>query len=185
MQTKNKQKIVITGIGLLTPLGIGVMANWRALMEGKSGIRKMARQYDRYIQFSIAAGDMALENAGLKIDDLPKDRTAVLVGSGMGGVETFYKNAVAMHTRGYRRISPFFVPSTIANMASGLMAIRYGTRGANFAIVSACATGAHSIGEGYRMLQNDEADVVIAGGAEAANIPVCIAAVQVTRAGRK
>lgn len=204
MHAKNKERIAITGIGLLTPLGTGIDLNWRALIEGKSGIRKiarddlsdlpvqiagevqgfdaeqyldkkMARQYDRYIHFSIAAGDMALENAGLKVDDLPKDRTAVLVGSGMGGVETFYQNAVTLHTRGYKRISPFFIPSTIVNMASGLMAIRYGTRGANFAIVSACATGAHCIGEGYRMLQNDEADVVFAGGAEAANIPLCIA----------
>ncbi|MFQ5627407.1 MAG: beta-ketoacyl-ACP synthase II [bacterium] len=204
MQAKKTDRIVITGIGLITPLGIGIESNWRALIGAKSGVskiskpgideipvqiagevkdfdptqfldKKMARQYDRYIHFSIAAGDLALQDAGLKNDDLPKDRTAVLVGSGMGGVETFHANAVAMHTRGYRRISPFFVPSTIANMASGLMAIRYGTRGANFAIVSACATGAHCVGEGYRMLQNNEADVVIAGGAEAANIPLCMA----------
>lgn len=204
MLTKKSKRVAVTGIGLITPLGTGIEANWRALMEGKSGVshlerddlgdlpvqfagnvcdfeatdyldRKMARQYDRYIHFSIAAGDLALADAGLQSEDLPKDRTAVLVGSGMGGVTTFYDNAVLMHTRGHRRISPFFVPATISNMASGLMTIRYGTRAANFAIVSACATGAHSVGEGFRMIQNGEADVAIAGGAEAANIPVCIA----------
>lgn len=211
MAGNRKKRVAITGIGILSPLGIGVDANWQALMTGRSGIdritregfeglpvtiagevkdfdpeayvdRKMARQYDRYIHFSIAAGDLALQDAGLKADDLPKDRTVILVGSGMGGVETFNEYAITMHTRGYKRVSPFFVPATISNMASGLMTIRYGTRGANYAIVSACATGAHSIGEGYRMLQNDEADLVIAGGSEAALIPLCIAGFSAAKA---
>ena len=200
----NKNRIAITGIGLVTPLGIGVRQNWNALMEGKSGIdtvekfveaglpttfagavkdfnpedyvdRKMARQYDRYIHLAIAASDLALEDASFAIDDLPKERTAILVGSGMGGMETFYQQSVTMHEKGHRRVSPFFVPAIIANMAPGLLAIRYGTHGANFAIVSACATGAHSIAEAARMIQNDEADVALAGGSEAAIVPIAIA----------
>jgi len=212
MDSQNKKdRVVVSGMGLLTPIGIGIEENWSALMAGKSGIAtidkfdpsglstqfageikgfdpkayldgKKIRQYDRFIHLSIAAGDMALENAGLAQTDLPKERTAILVGSGMGGVETFYNNAIALHEKGARRVSPYFVPSTISSMASGLMAIRYQTHGANYAIVSACATGAHSIGEGYRMIQNDEADIVIAGGAEAAVTPLCIAGFAVTKA---
>ena len=130
---------------------------------------------DRYIHLAIAASDLALEDAKLAVDDLPKERTAILVGSGMGGMETFYNQSVVMHERGHRRVSPFFVPAIIANMAPGLLAIRYGTHGANFAIVSACATGAHSIAQSTRMIQNGEADVVLAGGSEAAIVPIAIA----------
>jgi 3-oxoacyl-[acyl-carrier-protein] synthase II len=202
--SKNKERIVISGIGLVTPLGIGVNKNWSALMEGKSGIdtvaefvaaelpttfagevkefnpedyvdHKMARQYDRYMHLAIAASDLALADAGISAGDLPKERTAILVGSGMGGMKTFYEQSVIMHEKGHRRVSPFFVPAIIANMAPGMLAIRYGTHGANFAIVSACATGAHSIAVALRMIQNGEADVALAGGAEAAIVPVAVA----------
>mgnify|MGYP005725362941 CR=1 FL=1 len=204
MKRRRDERVAVTGIGLLTPIGNSVDANWASLMEGKSGVgditkfdasdlpmrfagevkdfdplkyidRKMARQYDTVFHYAIAAGDDALEDAGLNDDNLPKDRTAIIVGSGMGGVKTFYDNALILDQRGHRRISPYFVPSIIANMAPGLMAIRYGTRGGNFSVVSACATGAHSIGEAFRMIQHDEADVAIAGGSEAATIPLCIA----------
>ncbi len=204
-------RIVVTGIGLVTPIGIGIDENWENLMAGRSGIgtitrfdpsdlstrfagevknfdatdfmdRKEVRHYDRFLHFAVAASDLALKDAGLDKDSLPADRTGVLVGSGMGGMETFVANTLALENRGPRRVSPFFVPAIIGNMASGLLTIRYGVRGANFAIASACATGAHSIGEGLRMLQNDKADVMIVGGAEAAIIPLGVAGFIAARA---
>lgn len=207
----DSDRIVVTGIGLLTPLGIGVERNWHALRAGTSGISRIERfdpadlptqfagevrgfdpaefmdvkeirHHDRFIQFSIAAGDLALRDAGLSKESLPANRTGVLMGSGMGGLETFVENAIAMHERGHRRVSPYFVPAIIANMASGALTIRYGTHGANYSIVSACATGAHSIGEGLRMLQRGEADVMITGGSEAVITPLGVAGFAAARA---
>ena len=207
MKSQNTgSRVAITGMGLITPLGMGVESNWQALLAGQSNIgrithfdpqeyalptqfagevadfdpsqfldRKQVRHYDRFIQLAAAASDLALADANLQIDDLPRDRTGILIGSGMGGIEEFVKNAVAMHVHGARRVSPFFVPSIISNMAAGMLAIRYKTRGPNFAIISACATGSHSIGEGYRMLQRGETDVMIVGGSEAAITPLGMA----------
>ncbi|KAA3615327.1 MAG: beta-ketoacyl-[acyl-carrier-protein] synthase II [Calditrichaeota bacterium] len=201
---KHNECVVITGMGLVTPLGKGLDENWDNLKNGHSGVRtislfdasdlstqiagevvdfnpldyvdkKKARQYDRFIHLSIAAGDMAMQDAGLDAETLPSDRTGILVGSGMGGMETFVENALTLEKRGHRRVSPFFVPSIITNMAPGLLSIRYGTRGVNFAISSACATGAHALGEACRMIQRGEADVMIAGGSEAALIPLGVA----------
>ncbi len=212
-QNANKERIAVTGIGLVTPLGVTVEENWQSLMQGKSGIdvirrfsadeyelptkiaaevknfdpsqfmdRKDIRRYDVFLQYAVAAADMALADAGLRPEDLPHDRTGILVGSGMGGIETFLENAINMHVHGHRKISPFFVPALLANMASGYLTIRYKTRGPNYSIVSACATGAHSIGEGFHCLQRGECDVMIVGGTESAITPLGVAGFVAARA---
>ncbi len=210
----NMDRVVVTGIGLITPLGCSVEDNWQALMQGRSGIaritrfdpeaydltthfagevkhfdatrfmdKKELRRYDQFVHYAIAASDLALQDAGLKPEDLPKDRTGILVGSGMGGIETFVENTILLHVeKNIRKISPFFVPAIIINMASGLLTIRYGTRGPNYAIVSACATGAHSIGEGFHSIQRGECDVMIVGGTESPITPLGIAGFAATRA---
>ena len=191
-------------MGLVTPLGLTLEDNWAGLMAGKSGIDKITlfdashlgtqfagevrnfdpaqhmdhkevRHYDRYIHLAFAAADRALANANLAAEQLPHDRTGVLVGSGMGGMETFVENTRQLLEKGARRVSPFFVPAVISNMASGLLAIRYGARGPNYAIVSACATGAHCIGAGLDMIRRGIVDVMFVGGAEAAIIELGVA----------
>jgi 3-oxoacyl-[acyl-carrier-protein] synthase II len=211
MQTSTNDAVVITGIGLITPLGPTLEENWRALMEGRSGIDtiqrfdtsglpvrfagevrefdvsqyldpKEIRHYDRYTHFAVAAADAALENAGLNPDDLPAEKTGIVIGSGMGGLETFMENARILIEKGSRRVSPFFVPATITNIAAGLLAIRYGTHGVNYAMVSACATGAHAIMEGMLLLRNKVMDVMIVGGSEAAITDIGIAAFAAAKA---
>ncbi len=204
MMSTKENTTVITGMGLVTPLGIGLQENWGNLRIGKSGIgeislfdaadlstqiagevddfnpldyidKKKSRRYDRFIHLSIAAGDLALQNAGLAAENLPAERTGILVGSGMGGMQTFVENVLTLKEKGPYRVSPFFVPAIITNMAPGLLSIRYGTRGVNFSISSACATGAHALGQACRMIERGDADVMIAGGSEAAIIPLGIA----------
>jgi len=204
MQGSINNSIVITGIGLITPLGITAEENWRALMEGRSGIdmiqrfdasslparfggevknfdaanymdAKEVRHYDRYTHFAVAAADAALADAGLKPEDLPKEKTGIVVGSGMGGVETFMDNARSLIEKGPRRVSPFFVPATITNIAAGFLSIRYGTHGVNYATVSACATGAHAIMDGLMLLRQGYMDVMIVGGSEAPITDISIA----------
>ncbi len=203
-QTPREKRVMITGMGLVTPLGLTVEDNWAALLAGKSGIDKITRfeaahlsthiagevrnfdpaaymdhkevrHYDRFVHLAVAAADKALEDAGLKAEDLPHDDTGVLVGSGMGGMETFVDNTRVLIEKGPRRVSPFFVPATISNIASGLLTIRYGARGPSYAIVSACATGAHCIGVGLDMIRRGTAEVMIVGGAEAAIIELGVA----------
>ncbi len=198
------KRVFITGMGLVTPLGLTIEENWAGLMAGKSGIDKITRfdashlgtriagevkdfdpaqhldhkevrHYDRYIHLAFGAADRALADAGLRAEQLPHDCTGVLVGSGMGGMETFVENTRQLLEKGARRVSPFFVPAVIGNMASGLLAIRYGARGPNYAIVSACATGAHCIGAGGDMIRRGIAEVMIVGGAEAAIIELGVA----------
>jgi 3-oxoacyl-[acyl-carrier-protein] synthase II len=204
MQTLANNSVVITGIGLVTPLGLTPEENWHALMERRSGIDmiqrfdasalptrfggevknfdpsrymdpKEVRHYDRYTHFAVAAADAALADAGLKPEDLPKEKTGIVVGSGMGGVETFMDNARSLFEKGPRRVSPFFVPATITNIAAGFLAIRYGTTGVNYATVSACATGAHAIMDGLLLLRQGFMEVMIVGGSEAAMIDISIA----------
>ena len=203
-QPPRPKRVFITGMGLVTPLGLTLEDNWAGLMAGKSGIDKITlfdashlstqfagevrnfdpaqhmdhkevRHYDRYIHLAFAAADRALANANLAAEQLPHDRTGVLVGSGMGGMETFVENTRQLLEKGARRVSPFFVPAVISNMASGLLAIRYGARGPNYAIVSACATGAHCIGAGLDMIRRGIVDVMFVGGAEAAIIELGVA----------
>ncbi len=199
-----RKRVFITGMGLVTPLGLTIAENWSALMAGRSGIGpithfdashlttqiagevknfhpeqymdvKEVRHYDRYVHLAAAAADMALADAGLTAENLPHERTGLLIGSGMGGMETFVNNTRALIEKGPRRVSPYFVPAVIANMASGFLTIRYGIQGPNFSIVSACATGAHSIGEGLEMIRKGIAEVMLVGGAEAAVIELGVA----------
>jgi 3-oxoacyl-[acyl-carrier-protein] synthase II len=211
MHTMSNEAVAITGIGLVTPLGLTLEENWRALMEGRSGIdtiqrfdasslparfggevknfdsnqymdAKEVRHYDRYTHFAVAAADMALADAGLQPGDLPKEKTGIVVGSGMGGLETFMENARSLLEKGPRRVSPFFVPATITNIAAGLLAIRYGTYGLNYATVSACATSAHAIMDGLMFLRQGVMEVMIVGGSEAAITDIGIAAFAAAKA---
>jgi 3-oxoacyl-[acyl-carrier-protein] synthase II len=187
----------VTGIGLVSSLGIGTEATWAGLLAGKSGIRKVTRfdvsafacqiagevdgfdplnyvdkkevkKIDTFIQYAIAASDFAMKSAGLTITPALAPRVGVFIGSGIGGMYTIESQSRVLFERGPRKVSPFMIPSLIANMASGIVAIDIGARGPNFSIVSACATGAHTIGESLKTMRLGDADVMIAGGSEAA-----------------
>ena len=186
----------MTGLGAVTPLGIGVAANWEALLAGRSGIgpitlfdasalpvriagevrsfdpgvyleKKDIKKVDRFAQFAIAAAQMAVDDAGLRIDPAQAGRVGVVVGVGMGGLATIEEYHKAFLEGGYKRLSPFVIPRVIANMAPGLIAIRFGCTGVNYTPTSACASGGQAVGEAFRLLRDGEQDVVIAGGAEA------------------
>src|SRR5919201_2949912 len=191
-----ERRVVVTGIGLVTPLGIGTKQSWEAAIAGKSGVgpitrfdaselpsriaaevksfdasqfmdKKEARRNDLFIQFGLAATDLALKDAGLPTDKPLGERAGVIVGSGMGGLSTLEETHLTAVEKGHRRVSPFFIPSIIVNLAGGQISIRYGAAGVNYAPVSACATGNHAIGESMRHIQHGDADVVISGRAEA------------------
>jgi 3-oxoacyl-[acyl-carrier-protein] synthase II len=192
-----RQRVVITGIGTVTSYGNGVETFWDNLLAGKSGIDlvqsfdttdytskvgaealhfnagdfmdpKDARRNDRFTQFAVASSRLALGDAGLDPTKLDADRFGVLLGSGIGGMLTIQTQSRRLYDMGPRKVSPFMIPSLIANMASGVVAIEVGARGPNYGIVSACASGTHSIGEAFRLLRDNEVDVMIAGGSEAA-----------------
>src|SRR5438128_5841398 len=191
-----ERRVVITGIGLVTPLGIGTQQTWEAAIAGKSGVgpitrfdakdlpcriagevkgfdpanfmdKKEARRNDLFIQLGLAATQLALRDAALPTDKPLGDRCGVIVGSGMGGLATLEDTHLTAVSKGHRRVNPFFIPSIIVNRAAGQDSIRFGAAGVNFAPVSACATGNHSIGEAMRHIQHGDADVMFAGGAEA------------------
>jgi len=191
-----ERRVVITGIGLVTPLGTGTKQSWEAAIAGKSGVgpitrfdakelpsriagevknfdasqfmdKKEARRNDLFIQFGLAATELALKDAGLPTDKPLGERTGVIVGSGMGGLATLEETHLTAVQKGHRRVSPFFIPSIIVNLVGGQISIRYGAAGVNFAPVSACATGNHALGESLRHLQHGDVDVMISGGAEA------------------
>ncbi len=191
-------------MGALTPLGAGVDSMWQGLLAGKSGIdritifdpssfpcqiagevpdfdpavavgSRLARRTDRYVQFSIVAAKQALEDSGLDIDDGLRDRVGVYIGSGIGGITTFYEQTLVLKDRGHRRVSPFLIPMMIPNMASGQVAIEVGATGPNMAHVSACASGAHAIGEAAQAIARGDAVAMVAGGSEAAITPVGLA----------
>ena len=192
-----RQRVVITGIGTVTSYGAGVDAMWEGLLAGKSCINKLtafdttnfpskigaevldfdagefmdpkeARRNDRFTHFAVASAKLAMENAGIDAVKLNPERFGVLVGSGIGGMMTIQTQSRRLYDSGPRKVSPFMIPSLIANIASGVIAIELGARGPNYGIVSACATGTHSIGESFRILRDNEADIMIAGGSEAA-----------------
>ncbi|MCL5104697.1 MAG: beta-ketoacyl-ACP synthase II [Armatimonadetes bacterium] len=198
------RRVVITGLGALTPLGNTVDEYWEAIKACKNAIgpithfdasehptriaaeikdfdatkyvdAKLARRMDTFVQYAVAAAKMAHEDSVLEIDGETATRVGVLVGSGIGGVETWETQDFNIINNGPRRVSPFFVPMLIANMASGLIAILTGAKGPNMAIVTACATACHSIGEAWHMIKRDDADVMFAGGAEAAIRPLSCA----------
>ncbi|MEP0814672.1 MAG: beta-ketoacyl-ACP synthase II [bacterium] len=190
-------RVVVTGIGILSCFGEGVAAFEEAIFAGKSGVRKIqnfdcaefptkiaaeladydatkymdpknVKRYDRVIVAAVAASKMALAESGLSIDDSNRDRIGVFIGSGIGGLDSFYKDTKTLVEKGPRRISPFFIPNAIANMPSGVVAMETGAMGPNFSIVSACASSAHCIGEAYRTLRYGNADAIIVGGSECA-----------------
>ncbi len=205
------KRVVITGIGVISPIGTGKDRFWEALMEGRSGVgpiqgfdscgfdtriaaevpdfsaedyieRKEARHMDRFTQFAVAAAKLAITDAGLDISAEDRDRIGVMVGSGIGGIRTFEDQVRVLHERGPGRVSPFFVPMMIADMAAGQISIMTGARGPNQTIISACATGTHSIGDAFRIIQRGEADVMIAGGSEAAVTPMAVAGFSASKA---
>jgi len=190
-------RVVVTGVGVVSSLGNGIDDFWNSLKAGKSGITgvtrfeavdiasqvasevtdfnaedfmdpKEVRRNDRYTHLALAASRFALADSNLSKDTLVPDRTGVLVGSGIGGMETIEKQMTTLIERGPRRVSPFMIPSLIANIAGGVIAIDLGAQGPNFSVVSACASGSHAIGEAFHMMQRGLADVIFAGGSEAA-----------------
>lgn len=204
-------RVVVTGLGAVTPLGLDVPSLWRGIEEGRSGIgpitrfdasahdtriaaevkgfdpttvldRKEARRTDRVIQLAIAATDEALRHAELRITAENGQRVGVLIGSGIGGLETLSDNVDTLRTRGPGRVSPFLVPMMITDMAAGMVSIKYGAKGPNYAPVSACATSGNAIGEAAAIIRRGDADVMIAGGTEAAIVPVGIAGFNAARA---
>ena len=200
----SERRVVVTGMGLVTPLGVGVDAVWQRLMMSASGARRITkidttdlpvniacevpignavpdfnandwvppkeqRRIDDFILFGLAAAEQALADAGWKPEDEESLlRTGILVGSGIGGLPSIEAGAITMHDRGPRRISPFFIPGSLINLLPGNISIKYGFKGPNHAVVTACSTGAHAIGDAARMIKLDDADVMVAGGAEAA-----------------
>ena len=199
----NKRRVVITGMGLITPIGNTAQETWASALEGRSGgnliehfdtsdfsvkiganvknfdveqylDRKEARRIDVFIQLGIAAGVQAIDDAGIA-DMVESDRVGIAIGSGIGGINTIEDTHSTLLKSGPRRVSPFFVPASVINMISGSLSIRYGFRGPNIAIVTACTTGTHNIGFGARMIQYGDADVMVVGGAEWATSPVTIA----------
>ncbi len=205
----SEHRVVITGAGLLTPVGNDVESCWSSLLEGKSGAgtvtqfevteefatriacevkgfdplqyldRKEVKRNDRFVQFALAVADEAMEDAGLGTAedraDLAPERFGVIFGSGIGGMFTFEDQTKVLLTKGPKRVSPFFVPMFIPDMASGMASIRFGAQGPNYATVSACASGGHAIGGALRILQRGDADVMLAGGTESAITPLCLA----------
>ncbi len=201
------RRVVVTGMGLLTPLACGVEETWSRLLAGKSGAGRIRhfdpshmaaqiaceiplgdgsdgtfnpddwvpakdrRKFDRFITYALTAAEQAVTDADWKPEDEEaRKRTGVMIGSGIGGVESIAETAVTLKERGPRRVSPFFIPGALINLCSGQVSIRYGFKGPNHAVVTACSTGAHAIGDASRLIKNGDADVMIAGGAES---PVC------------
>lgn len=191
-----KKRVVITGMGTVSPVGNDVETSWKNILAGKSGVgpltrlnpdefsakvaaevkdfdiesyieRKDARKMDRFTHFALASAIMAVKDAGLTIDDNNAERVGVWIGSGIGGMETFENQFETFQKRGYRRVSPFFVPMMIPDMATGQVSIHLGAKGVNSCTVTACATGTNSIGDAFKVIQRGDADAMIAGGAEA------------------
>ena len=213
------RRVVITGVGVVSPLGWGAEKTWAAILAGKSGAGRITafdaadyacqvacevprvngrggggpdidgsfdpdlvlstreqRRVDDFILYAIAAADEAVKDAGwTPEDEHERRRTGVIIGSGIGGLATIAETAIELHEKGPRRVSPFFIPSALINLASGQVSIRHGFKGPNHAVVTACATGAHAVGDAMRLIQYGDADVMIAGGAEAAVCPLGIA----------
>lgn len=201
----SKRRVVITGLGILSPVGIGVHQNWQAVVDGRSGIgrithfdpsafpctiagevkefsptafgmsEKEARRMDRFIQLGMAAAIEAFKDSGITVTEQNAERIGVHIGSGIGGVGTIEETTRLIAERGPRRVSPFFVPMSIINMISGNFSIMYSLKGPNLAIVTACTTATHSIGDAGRLIEYGDADVMVAGGAEAAITPSSVA----------
>jgi 3-oxoacyl-[acyl-carrier-protein] synthase II len=198
------KRVVVTGVGAVTPIGNTAEEFWASLIQGVSGIgpitrfdatgfatriagelkgfeplkyidKKDDRKLDPYLKYAVACAAMAVEDAGLNVERVEKTRFGVLVGSGIGGITTLLDSHDVLNAKGPDRVSPFFIPMLIINMASGLISMRFGAKGPNSSVVTACATGNHAIGDAMKIIQRGDADVMIAGGAEAIIIPLTIA----------
>lgn len=199
-----ERRVVATGLGLITPLGIGVEESWSALCAGKSGIaeitrfdasdfntkiagevkdfhaqdflpKKEARRTESFIAYAVAASRMALEDSGLVIDSSNAERVGVLTGCGLGGLLMLEQTSRTLDKKGPRRVSPFFIPMMIGNMAPGMISIHLGAKGPNSSIATACAAGTHAIGEAYKIIKTGAADAMITGGVESVITPTCVA----------
>lgn len=198
-----KKRVVVTGLGAITPIGSGIDMFWSALTRGESGIgvitkfdaseyttriagevkdfdagryidKKEAKRMDRFTQFAVAATRMALDDAGINLEHEDRTRIGTFIGTGIGGMETLHDQFRILFEKGPSRLSPFFVPMMIANMAAGQTSITFGLQGPTACVVTACATGTNSIGDAYRVIQRGEADVMVAGGTEAAIVPAAV-----------
>ncbi|HLC15808.1 MAG TPA: beta-ketoacyl-ACP synthase II [Thermodesulfovibrionia bacterium] len=199
-----KRRVVVTGIGMVTPLGTGVQKTWAGILEGRSGIDRITlfdatnypsqiagevkdfnlddfiepkeqKKMDRFIHLALGASTFAMEDSGLKITRSNELRVGVSVGSGIGGLPAIEKYHSVLLAKGPKRITPFFIPMVIVNLAAGQISMRYGAKGPNAAAATACATGSHSIGDAFKIIQRNDADVMIAGGGESAISPLGIA----------
>jgi 3-oxoacyl-[acyl-carrier-protein] synthase II len=206
-----RRRVVVTGIGLVSPLGVGTDATWRAAIAGASGIgpitlfdparystriagevkgfdplqwldRKDVKKCGRFIQFALASAIMAMDQSGLRVDGANAARVGVIIGSGIGGFEVIEKEHKVLLERGPERISPFFILASIVNLAAGQVSVRFGAKGPNSAVATACTTGAHSVGDAFRLIQGGYADAMICGGAEAAITPLSVAGFAAMRA---
>ncbi|HWN04840.1 MAG TPA: beta-ketoacyl-ACP synthase II [Candidatus Dormibacteraeota bacterium] len=204
MKTVELRRVVITGVGAVTPVGNSAEEFWAALIQGKSGIgpitrfdasplptkiagelkgfdplrymdKKDDRKFDPFLKYALACAAMAVEDAGLNVERVDRTRFGVLVGSGIGGITTLLESHKILLEKGPDRVSPFFIPMLIVNMASGLISMRFGAKGPNSSIVTACATGNHAIGDAMKIIQRNDADVMIAGGSEAIILPLTFA----------
>ena len=199
-----KRRVVVTGLGIVSPLGLGVNENERALFEGRSGVgfiktfvpdkdfpvkiagevrgfnpsdyidHKEVKKMDRFIHYAVACSKMALDDSGIEITDFNAERVGVMVGVGLGGLPSIEKYHDIFKQKGVKKITPFFIPMLIANLASGQVSILTGAKGPNSCVVTACATGTHSIGEAARLIQYGDADAMFAGGTESVITPLCI-----------
>ena len=211
------KRVVVTGLGMVTPLGLGTKGNWEKLIQGRSGIRKIEsfdvsgyacqiagivptggdypfaierfisskdeKKMDRFIVYALTAAREAIEDAEwFPESDEEKERTGVTIGSGIGGLKTIYEMSTVLNSKGVRKISPFFIPAALINMASGYVSLRYDFRGPNHSVVTACSSGAHAIGDAMRMIQYGHAEVMVAGGAESAINPLGVGGFMSARA---
>ena len=207
----SKRRVVVTGLGMLSSLGLSVDETWPRLLAGENGIdtigrfdasgfpcsiaseiknfdptqflsAKEAKRMDRFIQFGVTAATEAIKDSGLEVTDKNAERIGVYIGSGIGGVETIEKTTALFHESGHRKVSPFYIPMSIINMVSGNVSIMYGMKGPNLSVVTACTTGTHAIGDAGRFIEYGDADVMIAGGAEAAITHTSMAGFGIARA---
>jgi 3-oxoacyl-[acyl-carrier-protein] synthase II len=207
----SNRRVVVTGVGLVSPLGIGTEATWEGLLAGRSGVgtitlfdpsrhsvriaaevkgfdplgwveKKDVKKMDRFIQFAVAAADFAVKDAALAFEGEEAERVGVYIGSGIGGFATIEREHEALLKGGPRKVSPFFIPASIVNLASGWVSIRTGAKGPNSATCTACTTSAHAVGDSFRLIQRGDADVMIAGGSEAAITPLGVGGFAAMRA---
>jgi len=206
-----ERRVVITGVGMVSPLGIGNRENWEALLQGRSGIgpitrfdasdyscriagevkgynpedwvpKKDVKKMDLFIHYAMAAAEIAMRDAGFQVEASEADRVGVYIGSGIGGLPSIERQHAILLKEGPRRVSPFFIIGLIVNMASGQVSIRYGAKGPNQAACTACATGTHAIGDAFEIIKRGDADVMIAGGCEGVIAPLCVGGFSAMRA---